>query len=53
MDEVLKSLRHLGIKANILLLILGLIAIFYLYKTTLETQKLHLEIRKLKQEPQA
>lgn len=53
MDEALKALRHLGITTNIILIIVLIVAIAYLYKSVLETKKLHLEIRKLKQEPQA
>lgn len=48
MDEALKALRHLGVTTNIILIIVAVIAVVYLYKTTLETQKLHLEIARLK-----
>lgn len=50
MEEVLVSLRHLGITTNIILVILAVIAVAYLYRTVLETQKMHLEIAKLKKE---
>lgn len=47
MDEALRALKHLGITTNIILIIVLIVAIAYLYKSVLETQKLRLEISKL------
>ena len=46
-DAVLKSLESLGITSRWLVIILGAIAVVYVYKNFLEIRKLHLEIAKI------
>lgn len=47
MDDIIKALEKIGITATILVGILGIWLIFSIYRSSLETTKLKLEIAQL------
>ena len=46
-DKLFSTITHFGISARALVVIIGVVAIFIVYRNILEIRKLHLEINRL------
>lgn len=46
-DKIFSTITHFGISARAFVIIIGIVALFVVYRNILEIQKLHLEISRL------